>query len=38
MLEDHGWRLADALAFTTDPWKICDYVRASAGEFSVAKD
>ncbi len=38
LLEGNGWRLADAHAFTTDPWPYRDYVRASAGEFTVAKD
>lgn len=37
-LEDNGWCLADAHAFTVDPWPYRDYVRASAGEFTVAKD
>jgi hypothetical protein len=38
LLAENGWRLADAHAFTTDPWPYRDYVRASRGEFSVAKD
>jgi hypothetical protein len=38
LLESNGWRLADASAFTTDPWPYRDYVRASRGEFTVAKD
>jgi hypothetical protein len=38
MLESHGWRLADAHAFSTDPWPYRDYVLASRGEFTVAKD
>jgi hypothetical protein len=38
LLESNGWRLADAHAFTTDPWRYRDYVRASRGEFTVAKD
>lgn len=38
LLEAHGWRLTDAHAFTTDPWRYRDYVRASRGEFTVAKD
>src|SRR5262249_20332972 len=38
MLESHGWRLVDAHPFTTDPWPYRDYVRASPGEFTVAKD
>jgi len=38
MLESHGWRLIDAHDFTTDPWPYRDYVQASTGEFTVAKD
>jgi hypothetical protein len=38
LLKLNGWQLADAPAFTTDPWPYRDYVRASRGEFSVAKD
>ena len=38
MLESNGWRLADAHKFTLDPWPYRDYIRASRGEFSVAKD
>jgi hypothetical protein len=38
LLETNGWRLADAHAFTTDPWAYRDYVWASRGEFTVAKD
>lgn len=38
MLTGHGWRLVDAHQFTTDPWSYRDYVRASSGEFTVAKD
>ena len=38
MLEGHGWRVANAHEFSTDPWKYRDYVRSSRGEFTVAKD
>ena len=38
MLADNRWQLTNALSFTTDPWPYRDYVRASRGEFSVAKD
>jgi hypothetical protein len=38
LLEANGWRLTDAPAFTTDPWRYRDYVRSSAGEFTVARD
>jgi hypothetical protein len=37
-LAAHGWKMADAHAFTTDPWSYRDYVQASRGEFTVAKD
>jgi hypothetical protein len=36
-LEEHGWRVIEA-GFTTDPWKYRDYVQASRGEFTVARD
>jgi hypothetical protein len=38
LLAANRWRLVDAHAFTTDPWPYRDYVRASRGELSVAKD
>jgi hypothetical protein len=38
LLEAHGWHLLDAHQFTTDPWPYREYVRQSAGEFTVAKD
>jgi hypothetical protein len=38
LLESHGWQLANAHAFTTDPWDYRDYVCQSCGEFTVAKD
>ncbi|MGH7769896.1 MAG: hypothetical protein ACREQP_20805, partial [Candidatus Binatia bacterium] len=38
LLECKGWKLADALALTVDPWRYRDYVRSSRGEFTVAKD
>lgn len=38
LLESNGWRLADAHPLTTDPWRYRAYVRASRGEFTVAKD
>lgn len=34
-LAAHGWRLADAGAVTADPWRYRDYIRGSAGEWSV---
>jgi hypothetical protein len=33
----HGWRVVGA-GFTADPWEYRDYVRASRGEFTVARD
>ena len=36
-LEDGGWALADPLIVASDPWKYQDFVRASRGEFCVAK-
>ena len=38
LLTAHGWRLADAGAFSTDPFRYRDYVVASRGEFTVARD
>jgi YHS domain-containing protein len=38
LLEENGWRLVDAHEFSTDPWAYREYVRASLGEFTVAKD
>jgi hypothetical protein len=38
LLESHSWRLTNAHAFTTDPWHYREYVCASRGEFTVAKD
>jgi YHS domain-containing protein len=38
LLESNGWRLVDAHAFTTDIWRYRDYIRASRGEFTVARD
>jgi hypothetical protein len=38
LLDENGWQLVDAHAFTESPWPYRDYVRASAGELSVAKD
>ncbi|UCD56207.1 MAG: hypothetical protein JSV16_10245 [Candidatus Hydrogenedentota bacterium] len=38
LLASHGWRLIDAHAFTTAPWPYRDYIQASRGEFTVAKD
>ena len=38
LLQAHGWQLANAPAFSGDPWKYRDYIRASRGEFTVARD
>jgi hypothetical protein len=38
LLESNGWRLVEARDFTTDPWRYRDHVRASRGEFTVARD
>jgi hypothetical protein len=38
LLTSHGWRLADAGAFSTDPLRYRDYITASRGEFTVARD
>jgi hypothetical protein len=38
LLRDHGWGVVDAFQMSLDPWLYQDYIRGSAGEFSVAKD
>jgi hypothetical protein len=38
LLLSHGWKLTDARALSTDPWRYWDYVTASPGEFTVARD
>lgn len=38
LVESNGWLIVDAPSFTTDPWPYREYVRASRGEFSVARD
>lgn len=38
LLDENGWRLTDAHPLTTSPWPYREYVRASRGEFTVAKD
>ncbi len=37
-LAAHGWRVLDPRAVSADPWRYRDYIRASRGEFTVAKD
>lgn len=38
LLEQHGWRVRDALPFSTDLDQYRAYVQQSRGEFTVAKD
>jgi hypothetical protein len=38
LIESNGWRLRDALEFSGDPDAYRDYITASRGEFTVAKD
>jgi hypothetical protein len=38
VLRGHGWRIVDPLGVSADPWRYRDYIRASRGEFTVAKD
>lgn len=38
LLTSNGWKLIDAPAFTTDPWKYRNYILNSRAEFSFAKD
>jgi hypothetical protein len=38
LLESNGWQLTDAPALTLDPAVYMEYIRASRGEFTVAKD
>ena len=38
VLRAHGWRVADPREVSGDPWRYRDYIRASRGEFTVAKE
>jgi hypothetical protein len=38
LLHRHGWRVRDALSFSTDLDAYRDYIQRSRGEFTVAKD
>jgi hypothetical protein len=38
LLRSHGWAVADPRAVSADPFRYRDYLRASRGEFTVAKD
>jgi len=37
-LTARGWRVIDPIQISADPWRYRDYLRASRGEFTVAKD
>jgi hypothetical protein len=37
-LISNGWKLIDGPSFSTDPWAYKDYIIASRGEFTFAKD
>ena len=37
-LGENGWLLVNSHHFTTDPWSYREYIQASRGEFTVAKD
>jgi hypothetical protein len=38
LLHAHGWKVIPATVFTLDPWEYRDYILASRGEFTVARD
>jgi hypothetical protein len=38
LLRSHGWAIADPRVVSADPFRYRDYLRASRGEFTVAKD
>lgn len=38
LLRTHRWRILDPIALSADCWRYRDYLRASRGEFTVAKD
>lgn len=38
LLTSQGWRLADPLAVSANPWRYQEYIQSSRGEFSVAKN
>jgi len=38
LLAEQGWAVVDPLALSTDPGRYRDYIRASRGEFSLAKE
>ena len=38
LLEEHGWRVRDSMAFSTDLIEYSQYIGTSRGEFTVAKE
>lgn len=38
LLQKNGWLVTDAPSLTLDPWTYRDYITASSGEFTVARD
>lgn len=38
LLLENGWHTADGPSLSLDPWVYRDYIRASSGEFTVARD
>ncbi len=38
LLRDHGWRITDPVAISRDAFRYRDFICASKGEFTVAKD
>jgi len=38
MLTSFGWGLAEGRSFSMEPWPYRDYIQASKGEFTVARD
>ena len=38
VLAAHGWRVASPRDVSADPWRYREYLQASRGEFTVAKE
>jgi hypothetical protein len=38
LLLNNGWQLANGPSLSLDPWLYRDYIQASSGEFTVARD
>lgn len=38
LLAAHGWEIVDPRPVSADPWRYRDFIRASRGEFTAAKD